>query len=118
MTFEQNIGYYLYNKQDAQKLSLTSDPSSKDISLYKGWNLLSNSSDTDKKLSDMSYTYDSKDISLDKLISTKVGYGTYYLIKDPMGKTVEEAFEKIKTSTSNPGNSSIPAGKMFWFYIY
>ncbi len=119
ITFEPDIGYYLYNKKEDQSISLTSSAPAAQVSeIHNGWNLLANSSDASKKLSDFKYKLNGKEISLSELIKDKTGYATFYIIKDATARTVEEAFEKVKTDASRSDSATIQGKKMFWFYVY
>lgn len=120
-SFEPSIGYYLYNKKDAQNLSLTLATTTAEVKypvINKGWNLLSNSSSSSQKLSDLKYLFDGKQTSLGELTKSGAGFEIHYLIKNPTAKTAEDAFQKVKVDIAKPENYSIPAETMFWFYIF
>ena len=120
VTFEPNIGYYLYNKKESQSVSLTSSTytsQSQTLEIHQGWNLLANSSESPKKLSDFKYKLDGEEVSLSELMKDRRGYATIYIIKNTSAMTAEEAFEKIEVNPNN-SNHAIPPKTIFWFYIF
>jgi hypothetical protein len=130
------IGYYVFNPLGTQNVDLSiikvaERPDDKFIT--KGWNLLSNSSKTDINIADMKYYVSSgcalsagevtcqsigTDTKLGDLLTSKRAYGYIYIIKDPYAAEANDAFELVEVTASNVGSIKIPAGKLFWFYLY
>ncbi|MCX6809851.1 MAG: hypothetical protein NTZ65_03860 [Candidatus Berkelbacteria bacterium] len=145
--FYHGIGYYVYNPGAETSVLVNSAPQTPetyyDRYIQNGWNLLSNGSTSDKKLSDLVYYVNNlctivsdkngnptSTAACDSLLSYKLsdlitsnaqttrGYATLYIIKDPHGQTATDAFEQVDVTDQNKDSIVIPAGKLFWFYLF
>jgi len=130
------IGYYVYNPLSTTTINVSvvkmpESPSDKFIT--KGWNLLANSTKADLKVADMQYYVSSgcaikageatcrsigDNTELGDLLTSKRAYGYIYIIKDPYASDANNAFELVQVTAANVGSIKIPAGKLFWFYLY
>ncbi len=140
--FNHKIGYYVKNPgTNAVTVDLrfdTQPEEAADMMVYKGWNLLANSSTTDKKLSDLVYekricTDESASAGCDGYSATvnfgnlsygwkgqgKAAYTIIHELNDPRATDqTEEPFKDINVNYEGIDNVKISAGKLFWIYFF
>lgn len=113
-----DVGYYAYSKKQGV-LYIRPRSDTQEVTkqvLHKGWNLLANSQNVERLLSNFVVKYDNKIYSLDQLLAAKLAYKKIYLIENETATTAEDAFREIDALDTKL--VKIPAKKMFWFYIW
>lgn len=136
-----SIGYYIYNPGTTSKSIEVPFYGGESISsVWDGWNLLSNSNTQPKKLNELEYYIDGCPPANQGQIScTSVGHRTnlsafftgvtgegdgwrahpvILVVDDPYTSDPDKAFKEIRVTEQNRETVEIPAGKLFWIYIW
>jgi hypothetical protein len=137
-SIKPSFGYYIYSPLTQivlPSVKIAGSANSDSTVVRSGWNLLSNSSDQPKTLSDLVFStlktgqdntclssqsscFESKKLS--ELIdpSSNRAYHKYVLIKDGGATDASKAFEYITVNKDNLNTLTIPSHTTFWFYLY
>lgn len=129
------VGYYIYNPKEDNSVNLSeaaTAPESSARVMKKGWNLVANSSNSELKLSDATYTVVktgsvtcqegdescSEKITLRELLSTRRVYSKIYAIKDETATSATSAFKMLEIAEDNLDATTINARTAYWVYLY
>ena len=135
------MGYYIKNTSGQDKVvTFTTSNTANKAAIYKGWNLLANSSDQDKSLSTMTYPKKTcTDGGADPINCTgyfstvalrNLNYGNpgtsaaayskiYYVAKPNANASTPDPFTIFDVvKLDGASNVIIPAGGVFWLYIF
>ena len=134
------FGYYIYNPNTASKtvkVSVSSSQVEPDPYIVKGWNLMANPNSQAKTLKDIEFYLTScPPAAAGKVSCSAVGtktkvsdlfkgdeatqkaYPIIFVIDDPYATDAEKAFKQITITDANRETVEIPAGKLFWVYVW
>ncbi len=145
---DHKLGYYIYNPGEETTITIKKAISTAEESphkIYPGWNLLANPTNTAKKLNWFGFSVQSSpamdNCAFDALESCPSGpsgpsgvtkylsalsYGLaldntaygMFIISDPNTHDPDKAFTFIELDDANRNTVEIPAGKMFWIYLW
>ncbi|MDH4359028.1 MAG: hypothetical protein OEV37_03810 [Candidatus Berkelbacteria bacterium] len=138
-------GYYIYNRGNEVKLTLRQDlnPETTPVYIEHDWNLLANSNSTAKKLSELKFRVIKKSVANNncgpnKLTScteiktlkdlftgdanTRRAYPTIFIVDKENccanQSEAQSAFSLVTVTADNIDTVEIPAGKIFWIWLF
>lgn len=138
-------GYYIYNRGNEVKLTLRQDlnPETTPVYIEHDWNLLANSNSTAKKLSELKFRVIKKGVANNncgpnKLTScseiktlkdlftgdanTRRAYPTIFIVDKENccanQSEAQSAFSLVTVTADNIDTVEIPAGKIFWIWLF
>lgn len=131
---DHKLGYYIQNPGEQKTVNITLPITTAEESphkIYPGWNLLANSSTSAMKLNQFRFirefcpasgtceagvTQYLSDLSWG-IEKEKKAYGIF-IIADPYASEADKAFQFIDVNDTNKNTIEIPAGKLFWVYVW
>ena len=139
---KHRLGYYVYNPgaKKTIKVAIATDQTEPESSYYivRGWNLMANvSATTGKTLKELEFYLNpcppatpgnaacqavGTKVKLSDLFvgnaDTQKAYPTIFTIDNPNSSDPDVAFKELTITEANRETAVIPAGKMFWIYIW
>ena len=136
------VGYYIYNPNVKKEVTLTpyANQSEPESSFYitTGWNLMAHSGMNNPiALKDIQYYLTSCPPNINGIAScqtagtkvklsdlfigdemTQKAYPVIFIVDDPYASDRDVAFKELKITAENRETAQIPAGKLFWVYIW
>lgn len=134
------FGYYIYNPNTSSKtvkVAVSSSQTEPDPYIVKGWNLMANPNSQAKALKDIEFYLTScppaapgkascsavgTKTKLSDLFkgseATQKAYPLIFVIADPYETDADKAFSQIAITDANRETAEIPAGKLFWVYVW
>ena len=125
---QPGTGYYIYSRSDNVKVPLKEvTGATTGVQVHQGWNLLANATGQAAKLSELTYsvvkTAECKTVdcteskTLRNLYSAGRAYSKIYVVSDDKATDAAKAFQILTVDSANADSITIPAGKIFWFYL-
>lgn len=131
---DHKLGYYIQNPGEQKTVNITqpiTTPEESPHKIYPGWNLLANPSTNPMKLNQFGFIREFCPASgtcqagITQYLSglswgiekEKKAYGIF-IIADPYASEADKAFQFVDVNDTNRNTIEIPAGKLFWVYVW
>jgi hypothetical protein len=127
--FTKGIGYYVYARTGGEEVALKDvSNATAGVQISRGWNLLANEGADAGGLADFKFNVaktasctsldctESK--TLKELYQAGRAYENIFVVADEQATEAAKAFQTVKVTTDTLDSVTIPAKKIFWFYMW